>query len=203
MQSVWGFRTWGSHVIFQCLLGGRASICDSVEILLFRGSRARQNIMNALMYLIWIINIQNLIWDSLERSLYMLKPSTSRETDLASSLEVSNTMGSSLTIFMQEGAMEKIHENKPISPAIFCCKHFKQLWVHESWDESCCAQNLAMRKSLRAWVHDVNVARCHGCDEWRALEPPEAPEGWGGSRLAMPWKKKIPYGYPEMKIPAS
>ena len=72
-------------------------------------------------------------------------------------------MGSELTIFLQEGAWEKTHANisSRYEPTIvhdseslefsFFFDVFWHILDHDDHGhESCCAQNLAMRKSLRA-----------------------------------------------------
>lgn len=120
-----------------------------------------------------MINIQNLIRDSLKRSwnmFKMLKPwKVMCFTRNCSSLEASKSMGSELTIFLQEGAWEKTHANISSSyePMIvheseslfFSSDVFWHILDHDDHGhESCCAQNLAMRKSLRAWVHNVTMA---------------------------------------------
>lgn len=75
-----------------------------------------------------MINIQNLIRDSLKRSwnmFKMLKPwKVMCFTRNCSSLEASNSMGSELTIFLQEGAWEKTHANISSS--------YEPMIVHES-----------------------------------------------------------------------
>lgn len=73
-------------------------------------------------------------------------------------------MGSELTIFLQEGAWEKthanisssyepmiVHESESLEFRFFFFDVFWHILDHDDHGhESCCAQNLAMRKSLRA-----------------------------------------------------
>lgn len=135
-----------------------------------------------------MINIQNLIRDSLKRSwnmFKMLKPwKVMCFTRNCSSLEASNSMGSELTIFLQEGAWEKTHANisssyEPMivheSESLEFCFFFRCFLAHpRSWWSWPWISWILLRSELGHAQKPTRLsAQCHhGGDEWRQWRVP-------------------------------